>query len=239
MFMYALVREAIAPVPSLDSDIAKRAVEELRYRAAVEESDARTKGNRLRETLQTLDIKPFTPKSVVRYKAAMCRAPLQMWAVVAGLFALGYGCELLRELSWVMQPLDSAVAQKASGTTVSIVVWDLAWFLGAVGRFVAPIIGTIVGAAALFNRWGEWRMTSLADCQMIVPSFALETALRIRTALPGAQLHIDYYVTQEKIQEERRAQRLAADPFLVVQHGDCTEHIEVWDEPSFNQERRA
>ena len=74
----------------------------------------------------------------------------------------------------------------------------------------------------------SWRMVPLAAYASAVPTYALQTALSIKSKMPEAQFAVDELVSTWNGLD---------DPFLVVHVGYVRFHIDVWDEPSFTGKR--
>lgn len=74
----------------------------------------------------------------------------------------------------------------------------------------------------------SWRLTPLTGYLSPVPSYALQTALSIKSKMPEANFLVD---------ELTSTYHALDDPFLVVHVGRLHFHIDVWDEPSFTGKR--
>lgn len=69
-----------------------------------------------------------------------------------------------------------------------------------------------------------WARAPLAEFTGMVPEFAIQRALDIKTECPGATFMVDSLVTRP-------------DPFLIAVLGDEQFVVDVWDEPDFHAKR--
>ncbi len=78
-------------------------------------------------------------------------------------------------------------------------------------------------------RNGEWSTTPISEYDQPIPEFAIDTALRIKKAIPEATFSIEHFV-------HWRTQ----DPFLSFKVPGVQRRfvVEVWDEPDFTAERK-
>ena len=78
-------------------------------------------------------------------------------------------------------------------------------------------------------RSGEWVTTPIDEYDEPIPEFAIDTALRIKSAIPESKFSIEYFV-------HWRTQ----DPFLSFKVPGVQRRfvVEVWDEPDFTAERK-
>jgi hypothetical protein len=80
------------------------------------------------------------------------------------------------------------------------------------------------------NWWrGNWETTPISEYEEPVPEFAIDTALRIKEAIPEAEFSVEHLV-----------QGSAQDPFLSFKVPGVQRRfvVEVWDEPEFTAERK-
>ncbi len=81
------------------------------------------------------------------------------------------------------------------------------------------------------NNWnrGGWWTTSIDEYDEPIPEFAIDTALRIKQAIPEATFSIEYFVHWS-----------TQDPFLSFKVPGVLRRfvVEVWDEPDFTAERK-
>ncbi len=79
--------------------------------------------------------------------------------------------------------------------------------------------------------WGHggWFTTPINEYDQPIPEFAIDTALRIKQAIPEATFSIEHFV-----------HRRTEDPFLSFRVPGVQRRfvVEVWDEPDFTAERR-
>jgi hypothetical protein len=212
---------------ALDADLAQRAQTALGYSPMAAQSSNLVAGNRLQLALKKLDIQPFDPKTVARYKAAVRRTP-RWWAITLGVPLWIVWVRFLWHplLAW------NAVVSVQNPLPVMLLVALLG--IAAAGSAVW-IFNLAMGG------YGQWFEEPLGDTNQIVPSFALQTALRIREADPRASFSVEFYLPEKELTRRRREARiayLARDPFLVVKSGNYTAYVEVWDEPAFEQARK-
>ena len=79
-------------------------------------------------------------------------------------------------------------------------------------------------------RNGEWSTTPISEYDQPIPEFAIDTALRIKKAIPEAVFSIEHYFVFRRTQ----------DPFLSFKVPGVQRRfvVEVWDEPDFTAERK-
>lgn len=79
--------------------------------------------------------------------------------------------------------------------------------------------------------WGDgfWDTTPISEYNEPIPEFAIDTALRIKEAIPEAEFSIEHFV-----------HRTTSDPFLSFKVPGIQRRfvVEVWDEPDFTAERK-
>lgn len=201
----------IDTLEALDADLARKASKILGYHPMANHDNGIAQGTRLQAALRTLNIQPFSQASVRRYKASVTRTLLWWSHVVVTLGLAG---------------LIGTAASRASMIEGTIICTVLT-------------VGCLVWLFALLKAggFGQWVIENLGETRQTVPSFALDTALRVHELVPNATFHIDAYYSTHELMKQRHARRVA-DPFLVVSHGSYTAYIEVWDEPGFEQLRK-
>ncbi len=76
---------------------------------------------------------------------------------------------------------------------------------------------------------GGWWTSPIEEYDEPIPEFAIDTALRIKSAIPEAKFTIEYFVHWSTTQ----------DPFLSFKVPGVQRRfvVEVWDEPDFTAER--
>lgn len=223
MFMLTLTRQAIEPsLASLDADIATKAKCLFEYRGGIDHLSSAQAANKLMAVLKELDIQPFNPGQVARYKASQRRTKgyWAMWGSIVGTLVLSIGTVI-----W------------AIGSPLGPIFGPLASILGV----VAIIVGIVQAVNGRLMGFGQWERSHIENYGLPIPTFALQTAIAIKEKMPEAELRVDRYVSMGELQERERRHRVAmraADPFLVVMAGNYVAHIEVWEEPKFEQARK-
>lgn len=216
-----LKRESVAAGPDaelnvLENAVLKEAEQRLRY------GGARSAGRQLQTTQKVAkvfaaaQVQPFTEESVRRYK----------WRAVAKDVAKWLG-----------------IAAVGAGLVAGAAAWTFAW--GETAWSAVPALLTIAlalvtvftGRFAVMDR-PRWDTIPLDSYVQPVPTFALMTALALQRAADANGLSCGFYVDRLLGRADVRQERL--DPFLVMRTEDGALHyIEVWDEPSFTQERKV
>lgn len=90
--------------------------------------------------------------------------------------------------------------------------------IGAAVCFIVAILSALIGSSY------EWRSVRIKEYNKQIPEFVLQTAVDVQKAFPSMVLLV------EEIQA-------TTDPFLVVTNGAHDYYLEVWNEPSYKQER--
>ena len=87
----------------------------------------------------------------------------------------------------------------------------------------------VICVMSISDKTAIWRAVALNEYTSPVPGFALATAKEIHQRVEGATFFIDELVVAQ----------VQHDPFLVVR-GDGEEYyVEVWNEPGYEQKRKA
>ncbi len=78
-------------------------------------------------------------------------------------------------------------------------------------------------------RNGSWWTTPISEYEEPIPEFAIDTALRIKQAIPEAEFSIEHFLHWR-----------TNDPFLSFKVPGVKRRfvVEVWDEPDFEAERK-
>ena len=216
-------------------DVAREAQELLGYQVPTEELVHANAENRQRHALhmamRTLDIRPFCQKDVDRYKAKMVRrhmlmksrASLFVWKA-REVFFLVFACAFV--ISIVVHPLAYFLGWHAS--------WALLSIGGSFSGLVMSLIFGVMVQHILADKLGnitlllpKWEVESLQDYKSAVPEFVLQSAIDLKKACPEVRFFV----------ESLQWQKVTLDPFLVVEYADLRYHIEVWNEPGFQQKR--
>lgn len=200
--------------------------EKLKVRAASE----------LSEAFRITGIKPFDPQTVRDYKA---RCILEKQGKGTGTLT-GSVAKFIADDEYKWKGFDtlamvvSTIAMVAGfGTTVAGIItgFSLAW----------PISMLICGATLLplaykvriqSRKW-KWRSSKIEEYTGEIPQFALDTAKEIHMRATETRFFIEELV-------EVSTQRVV-DPFLVACDAvdGSSHHLEVWEEPTFDQTRRV
>ncbi|PQO46472.1 hypothetical protein [Blastopirellula marina] len=226
MSVHLLQREAVSwDTHSEESDLLLgnlplEAEQVLGYRRLSQHQQAVRQLSSLKETLTSLDIRPFTQASVDKYKQRCEWIVTPMWGRVANVgFAIGFLAVLVAVPALIVSALVS---------------WAGISFYLAAAALLGAVVGVsslILGAVRLRER--KWVMHELGSYAEAVPEFALQTALDIKRINP----EVEFYVCSL---EERR---VVVDPFLVMRvkengfHRDY--YLEVWNESAFSGTREA
>lgn len=163
--------------------------------------------------LEKAGVVPFDPDSVRRYK----------WQR-EGLFMRSR-----RNIYGAVALVASLVGVLVWGVVVNNLFIGVPAGIGAAGALVASLFG-------LATKEHRWEVVRLNQYTRAVPTFVLDTALRIHRAYPHAVFYVD---------ERRQNERAASDPFLMVvdhdKYGSMRERywVEVWDEPNYREQRQA
>jgi len=172
----------------------------------------------LAKSLRVSGIIPFSHDSVRDYKKAQVKkfqgskdVALPLIKAVVIFLALAMGAVLIR------YSVDGAVIRQITEVfgIVSVVL------------FVASFISFAIWG--ITERQASWNLVPLKDYQSPVPGFALATAKEIHQRVPKATFSID----------ELLVKNVQRDPFLVVEGDGETYYVEVWEEPGYEQKRKA
>ena len=177
--------------------------------------------------LKELDIRPFSEKSVRKYKKRQewfvkmhdAQAAVE-WTFSRLACTLG-GIAVLSALTWL---------------TLSLTTGGGGWcFWLAIPGAIGGLLSLVAYAIARSNSSHEvhvyWSTRKLSSYSDPVPEFALQTACDIKRKCPDVDFLVDE-IQCNRISLERRKD----DPFLVVR--DKTGHdyyVEVWNEPKFHK----
>ena len=200
-------------------ELAREANERLGYDRLVKMKSDAAKEQAAFEALRKADVQPFTDESVRRYKRRRV---------------------LLMNLRWFFVPLLSYIV---SALCVVVAISALiAIAEGSVDKPLKALVVTVplaIGAFWFALRHGEpqlfsWSLHSMHGASPI-PEFALQTAVDVHKLLrdagvPGTAIGF--------ITDELHASK-ASDPFLVLNLYGKSLYLEVWNEPTFRQERIA
>jgi len=230
--------------PSVGIELQKRVAEGLAIKEAKRKAQA---SSQLIQALRQAGIKPFTNKSVERYKKKTARGPMQLvqWDVSVGFLVAIIMISLIANmltfaavlLLWGVWPNISLDVALAFGFMLELVLLFVT--VPRLSRAEASGTFTVVHhllgiatlpVAAIFvvlcsSRY-EWRKTPLEAYKKDIPREVLETVAEVHFHAPNAAFYIDELVQKQ-------------DPFLVVEQDDERYYIEVWKEPNFKGTRIA
>lgn len=219
--METLVREKIAVgkcLPVIEpSQLARQASTMLTYRRLAEEEKKDAKSNVMRAWLAEQAIDPFDRESVIRYKIERSHSEYRKHLPRNPILYVGIG---------------GLVAGALFGSvTVMYESVDLRIIAMSVG-----LIGILCTLCTLAFESLSWRLSPLGTHRIyagIIPEFALQTAIDIKTKFPDAELFVEELVPDRTVFDH-----LMLDPFLVLRLPDGQHlHLEVWSEPGFKQVR--
>lgn len=236
----ALLRRPDLPKAQDVEEIAKTdsvayANEHLRYKHP--ERLKRRASTSLANALRVTGIAPFDPQTVRDYKA---RCILEKQGGVSNAITVRIartiaGDSDLTGFNTSVMVCSIILLVLGLGTTIASIVTAeaLAWWsvsCMAIGGLMLPITCKI---RALSHEW-EWETVKLEDYADPIPQFALDTAREIHMRAPTTIFKIEQLV-------QKKTKRVV-DPFLIAinpeDYGDM-HHVEVWDEPAFEQKRRV
>lgn len=207
----------------------------LGYHGPVGEIFTRMQATRSRasllEAMQSLQVDPFLPNSVQRYKRwkAFRHTPISSHVMEVLLLLSNY---LLSGIFFI-----TLIVMAAS---ILVPIGLFFWYGALVGLlssgeyFLYIVLFLIVTFALsqlptkIIIRTAEWKLVPIECYEAAIPEFVLQTALDIKERCPEAKFFVD----------ELRYKTMFPDPFLVVQSEDGSQfYLEVWNEPGFVQKR--
>lgn len=212
----ALLQEAVQvlgyrPSTAADSQESDRTVA-IRERA--DKEDKRIRSIAQLEALQRVGIRPFNDRDVARYKKRKLwqerdRALSQngvYWALICTASVLTISIFAL---------LSSSTVGIAIGSSLAVFAVVLAMV-------------TLGGFVSVGGEW-SWVRTYIASYSQAIPTYALETAIEVKKAIPKCHIVIEHL---------RQDTRPKGDPFLCIElPNDQIVYLEVWDEPNFGSQR--
>jgi len=171
----------------------------------------------LMSLLDKMKIRPFTDRSVERYKEKVVRETNpRLWR---------------RQRFVEVMAIISVIACFFCGGP-AILGWFISWKVGlpfAAGLATFATIFGILGSDQFsYMRPGSWQITPLKGYMKPVPEFALHCAVQIKEQLPEAEFSIHEFVQEKGF----------LDPFLVVSYKGEHHYIAVWDEPTFDAKKK-
>lgn len=172
-------------------------------------------------TLRKLEIEPLLRSSVEEYKAK--KAKPGMWS--------GHK----EAIVWAILLAATIPAQ------MFLEPHSHGWGWALITQITLLLGALICAGRAVFCAWDEserghriersWNFVELSRYEGNVPEFALERAVRIKTALPQADIFVDQLYEREVNSPMQRH----PDPFLVARLGDETYWVDVWDEKEYER----
>lgn len=81
----------------------------------------------------------------------------------------------------------------------------------------------------------SWTLDHLSSYREPVPDFAIERALQVKEALPGATFYVEHL--RETVRGIATESKPTPDPFLILAVGHLKLYLDVWDEPKFEGRR--
>jgi hypothetical protein len=218
-----LERCAAQPIQSEEAQFAETVREKLGYKLPQNSLPADDV-----KLYQKIQLMPFTPESVERYKAKAKRkaengefgkavANLGGGLMIISLLALFFG--------WVSCFLNTISGVKPEAA-------ELGYLLTIGGLALLLVTGCMFWFTSGLAAKATWKTMSLREYISPVPEFVLQTAVDIQSQNPHAKFFIHYLETE----------KMTVDPFLIViLHPDGSRHrldyIEVWNEPGFKGKR--
>ena len=222
-----------SPFNELDDceELAVEAEKRLGYNALLwhlknnrETAQKTEQGKELKEALIKLQIEPFSESTVAIYKEKMARQIAPGAVVLERLDNAVIICFLFGLLI--------SMVSLVTGAAFSI-FWtpqNWMWYTFAVSLLITMIsfiASYLTGNKAVF---GEWVKVPLHQYKLLVPEFALQTALDIKKEYSDVKLYV----------EELRLEKVKLDPFLVAEDPEGNQYyLEVWNEPGFKQKREC
>jgi hypothetical protein len=201
-------------------DLDREAKSRLGYDGLFEERMESRQHGSLRQTLISLDVRPFTNASVEAYKKLCERTANQHFAEVA---LAGFAISLLVSFIALIVLVFSTLL---SFTNVA--------FYGAIVFLLSTMATIAFGILeSRYSRERTWTMKELSSYEEPVPEFALQTAVDIKKGHPDVEF---YVCTLEENQ-------IVVDPFLVLRYRDGGQdydyYLEVWQESNFRSDREV
>ncbi|MEW4565845.1 hypothetical protein AB1K70_25235 [Bremerella sp. JC770] len=212
--------EKLAEDDPLADELADEAGELLGYTLLARQKREARRLRTLEQTLAEYDIRPFTPRSVRKYKEACEVNPSTLWprvvdSVMGLSFMLAMGA--MGGLFFSALLMDTMLSFYCAVTVI--------------GGVVLGFVFANLSNPSLVRR--QWKLHELAAFTEPVPEYALQTALDIKKKHPCVSFYVD-------VLEENR---IVVDPFLVmrVHSGNVIQdyYLEVWNESAFCGEREA
>lgn len=151
---------------------------------------------------------PFTNESVQKYKKTLIDSLLKPNKIIGKTLVCGAIISATIAYLTFDEHVGFLISFFASIATIAMITFGMCCFLEQ------PLY--------------RWVQIPIDKYPKKIPEFALDTALRVKTAFPDCSIFI----------EEIDAIKII-DPFLVVYEGNNFYYLEVWNELSYKQERMA
>lgn len=206
--------ESAIAVMDEDRRLAAEARNVLGYSVLDEHVNSSTKASTFDIGLAKLEIEPFSPESVEKYKQQAIvdhtwETPRRqnIFTCFLSVLSIGLVC----------------VVGALIGGLIACNVWNVAeapfWITGVAG--VALCFIGFVGAGVMDdkNKAWEWERHEISQYSKPVPQFVIRKALQLKQELPDVKLYIEELISKDKVRN--------GDPFLVAEHGSRTVYIEV------------
>lgn len=190
----------------------------------------------LLSTLKELGYEPLVPLQVANYKASKTKTGA--WS------------------GWKNGLWSSLAAVPCAAVTISLVYYlnrldpkghDLEGVGAILGMIISGIAAAIfvVKAFGFFFATGEkrgtrkvwsWKKIAISYYEGTIPEFALMKAVAIKEKNPNVSIYVDQLMLSHQ-DAGKNAWEIARDldPFLVVNLGNETYHIDVWDEKEYEK----
>jgi len=242
---HAIPDSTATAVPSLLVEAREHLGYQYGVDATEQHNDVHAQRAALRKRLEQLDVRPFDPRSVVKYKRqqaakaaghklrfAVRVEPILAWFGLA-LLVMAAGCGIACGIT-------SACHCYYASTTLGYLaaIAGLTFVGTLLGMGIAIWTGYITpGPSPARDIWPVWKQQKIKHYDAPIPEYVLQTAVDIKRECPNARLRIDRLTVP-------KAPRLILDPFLVLQlpvaDSDLQQdvYLEVWEEPDFKAERR-
>lgn len=170
-------------------------------------------------TLRKLEMEPLSMRGVAEYKRKQARPG--MWS--------GTRNQIIRVV-FTTTGLVGLLISLAKVIAGSVTAQPIAFAFGVCMVFagIATFVWSDeVGAGRRITK--KWVRHSILEYSKLgnIPEFALIRAVALKETLPDSKLFVDH------LYEEREELIPTRDPFLVVELGDETYYIDVWDEKEY------
>jgi ABC-type sugar transport system permease subunit len=220
-----------------DADFAAEVAAKLGYKAYRQTIERHQKSDaaEVLAAIRALDTAPFTRASVDRYKARKARAEWMKskWSVFYDCYWWFFGAVVVVMAASIAAGITMAHCYESAVCWFGIVPAMLA-ILGAVTLAVMYVNISWMTDRRFRPRRATWEKHHVAGFTGAIPAYALQWALDIKQACPGATLFVDELMVRDEEWSEPRSR----DPFFGVQDNQGNTYwLAVWDEPNFKAKR--